>query len=113
MSRVRNPGSPIVEPYGNARRPSRGSRSNVATSRAVASAGNECWSTKPAAREINPGVARAICIKELIAGGVVRCDAALRLIRGVMMRVLTRDGADREGVSCYSSDPRFDVKFGK
>ena len=75
----------MVVPYWSARRPSASFPSMTESARAVASTGNDCWSTNPAASETIPGFSRAVCIRLEIEGALVRLAALLRGIRSVIV----------------------------
>ena len=74
----------MVVPYCKAFRPATGWPRISAATRAVASCGKLRWSTNPAASEISPGLASAVCMNSLMTGGSVRLEAALNGIMGVM-----------------------------
>src|SRR3954454_15642516 len=63
------------------------------TERDDTSTGKDRWSTNPAASEMIPGFSKAVCIRLLIEGALVRCAALLRMILGVFKLLAWLDAA--------------------
>ena len=76
----------MVVPYCSDLRPSASLANMAETDRAETSTGSDCWSTNPAARETISGFSRAVCIRLVIEGGLVRMAALLSGIRSVFVR---------------------------
>ena len=99
-------------PYWSDRRPSSASANMAETDRDDTSTGKDCWSTNPAASETIPGFSRAVCIRLLIEGALVRWAALLRVIRGAIVRVGWFEAGSPSGSVGDSSGQRGCVKLG-